>query len=109
MVGESMRHHENRNETFMVDRIDEFFGDSRNTRSERHGFGRLTKNQLTGFMVGTMKGFMVNEAEFAGSTPIPALRARARGETPAQGVHGWHHEPLHGALRGVHGGPTRAD
>jgi hypothetical protein len=61
----------------------------RNTSSERHGFGLLTKNQLTGFMVGTMKGFMVNEAEFAASTPILALSASARCETPAQGVHSW--------------------
>jgi hypothetical protein len=45
-------------------------------------------------MVGTMKGFMVNEAGFAGSTPILALSASARGETPAHGVHGWHHEPF---------------
>ena len=44
MMGEST--------TFMMDRIDEFFGDAGKTRSESHGFGRLTKNQLTGFMVG---------------------------------------------------------
>ena len=55
------------------------------TRSERHGFGRLTKNQLTGFMVGTMKGFMVNEAEFAGSTPILALSASARAKNQLKG------------------------
>jgi hypothetical protein len=67
MMGEST--------TFMMDRIDEFFGDAGKTRSESHGFGRLTKNQLTGFMVGTMKGFMVNEAEFAGSTPYPGSQS----------------------------------
>jgi hypothetical protein len=63
--------------TFMVNRIDEFFGVSRNASSERHGFGRLTKNQLTGFMVGTMKGFIVKKDGFAGSTSIVALSARA--------------------------------
>jgi len=68
-----------------------------------------TKDQLRGFMVGTMKGFMVKEAGFAGSTPIVTLSASARGETPAQGVHGWNHEPLNGALRGVHGEPSGAE
>ena len=60
-------------------------------------------------MVGTMKGVMVKEAGFAGSTPILDLSASARGETPGQRVHGWHHEPLHGALRGVHGEPSGAE
>jgi len=68
-----------------------------------------TKDQLTGFMVGTMKGFMVNEAGFAGSTPFLALSASARGEMPDQRVHGWHHEPFDGALRGVHGEPSGAE
>ena len=83
MMGEST--------TFMMDRIDEFFGDTGKTRSESHGFGRLTKNQLTGFMVGTMKGFMVMRQSSLAQLRIRALRARARRETPAQGVHGWHH------------------
>jgi hypothetical protein len=37
--------------TFMVDRNREFFGVSGNTRSERHGAERPTKDQLKGFMV----------------------------------------------------------
>jgi hypothetical protein len=50
--------------------------------------GRLIKDQLRGFMVGTMKGFIVNEVGFAGSTPFLVLSASARDETPGQGVHG---------------------
>jgi hypothetical protein len=59
MVRTRCRDHENRNENLHGGQ--NRLSVPRNASSERHGFGRLTKSQLTGFMVGTMKGFMVNE------------------------------------------------
>jgi hypothetical protein len=70
--------HENRNENLHGgQKSTNSFGVSRNTRSERHGMGRLTKDQLTGFMVASWRGFMVNDAGFAGSTPVLAVSASA--------------------------------
>ena len=72
--------------TFMWTEIEEFFGVSGNTRSERHGAERPTKDQLKGFMVGTMKGFMVNEAGFARlNSGFGSQRERPRRNTSSRG------------------------
>jgi Mg/Co/Ni transporter MgtE len=76
----------------------------RNIRSERHGAECPTKDQLTGFMVGTVKGFIVNDAGFAGSALVLAVSARAAAKHLIWGFMVGSMNPFMVQTGGLHGG-----